>query len=320
MSNSRGEFFFMVVRLALLKLGWMMPGLFLLLSPGVAQASPPRPLAPMITHDTRLLVFSPHPDDESLGAAGLIQRVLEKGGRVQVVFMTNGDGFPDGVEKEDHISHPKAKDFRQYGAERRGEAVRATRRLGLSERDVIFLGFPDGGLASLRGTFLDGPRAFRSPFTHEDCPPASEVIIPRTDYTGQDLIGEVERVITCFKPNLVATTPPADKHPDHSATCFFVEQALSDLSRKHQSPNPQLLGFLIHFGPWPLAQEAGSSSRLNPPAGFPDKGAQWTSLALTPGEAATKRRALLQYHTQMLVMDPYLLSFARPNELFILEK
>jgi hypothetical protein len=33
----------------------------------------------------------------------------------------------------------------------------------------------------------------------------------------------------------------------------------------------------------------------------------------------TKRQALLEYQTQMLVMGRYLLSFARSNELFLLE-
>jgi LmbE family N-acetylglucosaminyl deacetylase len=320
MCNNRLKLLVMVARRALLRLCWIVPGVFLLLSPGVALAGAPLPLAPLITPDTRLMAFSPHPDDESLGTAGLIQRVLERGGRVQVVFMTNGGGFPEGVEKEDHISHPTAIDFRKYGAERRVEALRATRRLGLNRRDVIFLGFPDGGLTFLRCKFLAGPPAYRSPFTQQNCPPAPEIIIPRTDYTGQDLVREIERVITRFRPNLIATTPPQDEHPDHSATYYFVEQALSDLSRKHESPNPRVLGFLIHFGQWPLAPGAWTGSRLNPPAGFPDKGAQWTSLSLTPEEAMTKRGALLTYHTQMLVMGRYLLSFARANELFILEK
>ena len=29
--------------------------------------------------------------------------------------MTSGDGFPEGVEREDLISHPTAKDYRNYG-------------------------------------------------------------------------------------------------------------------------------------------------------------------------------------------------------------
>src|SRR5262249_9672320 len=47
---------------------------------------------------TRLLVLAPHPDDEALGAAGLIQRVVGAGGSVRVVLMTSGDAFPEGVE------------------------------------------------------------------------------------------------------------------------------------------------------------------------------------------------------------------------------
>lgn len=147
----------------------------------------------IILHDTRLLIFSPHPDDESLGAAGLIQRVLKEGGKVKVVFMTNGDGFPEGVEREDRISHPTAKDYRRYGNERLEEALKAVTTLGMKERDVIFLGFPDGGLSSLHKKFLVGPPAYKSPFTLESCPPASEIIIPHTDYTGHDLINELKR-------------------------------------------------------------------------------------------------------------------------------
>lgn len=39
----------------------------------------------------KLLVIAPHPDDEVLGAAGLIQKVKQSGGKVYVLFMTVGD-------------------------------------------------------------------------------------------------------------------------------------------------------------------------------------------------------------------------------------
>jgi len=265
------------------------------------------------------MIFSPHPDDESLGAAGLIQRVLQGGGRVKVVFMTSGEGFPEGVEQEDHISHPTAKDYRKYGYERRGEALMADTRLGLKEGEVTFLGFPDGGLSSLLLQYCAGPQAYRSHFTQENCPPALEIIIPHTIYTGADLTREIEREIADFRPDVVATTPGQDEHPDHSATYFFVKEALTQLRKKHPNLKPRVLTFLVHFGQWPIGQGAGTGSRLHPPEGFPDKGIQWVSLALTPEEVATKRQAILEYHTQMLVMGRYLLSFARSNELFILE-
>jgi hypothetical protein len=46
-----------------------------------------------VTRPIRLMVFAPHPDDETLAAGGLIQRVLARDGQVRVVFVTNGDGI-----------------------------------------------------------------------------------------------------------------------------------------------------------------------------------------------------------------------------------
>ena len=290
---------------------------FAILTPAVAQAEKVQAIEPLISHNTRLMVFSPHPDDESLGAGGLIQRVLAAGGKVKVVFMTNGDGFPEGVEKEHHIAIPTAKDYRKYGAERRLEVLKAITTLGLKESDAIFLGFPDGGLNYLRLEYRSHPKPYMSPFTREKRPPAFEIIVPRTDYCGRDLRKEVERVIADFRPNLVATTPREDQHPDHSATYYFVKKALEHWIDKHPNqPKPSLLTFLIHFGQWPIAQGAGTGSSLDPPEGFPDK-KDWISFQLKPEEVRTKGKAILEYRTQMLIMGRFLLSFARSNELWM---
>src|SRR5215467_9782802 len=47
---------------------------------------------PTIDASTSLLVVSPHPDDETLCCAGVIQRVLRAGGRVSIIWVTSGDG------------------------------------------------------------------------------------------------------------------------------------------------------------------------------------------------------------------------------------
>ncbi len=302
-----------------IKVFWTAIVILVIIGSPHAQAEEPRALEPLISPGTRLLIFSPHPDDESLGAAGLIQRVLRGSGKVRVVFITNGGGFPQGVEKEEHVSHPVAQDYRKYADERRGEALMAASRLGLREGDVAFLGFPDRGLSSLLLHYCTGRQAYRSPFTQQNCPPPFEVITPHTIYTGSDLTKEIEGEIIDFRPDLVATTPGQDEHPDHSATYFFVKRALARLSQKHPHLKPRVLTFLIHFGQWPIGQGAGTGSRLLPPEGFPDKAIQWASLTLTPEEVATKRQAILEHHTQMSIMGRFLSSFARSNELFILE-
>jgi LmbE family N-acetylglucosaminyl deacetylase len=292
--------------------------LALMVSP-CTQAREPQALEPLLSPKTRLMVFSPHPDDETLGAGGLIQRVLSVGGKVKVAFMTNGDGFPEGVEKENRIAHPTAKDYRKYGEERREEALRALATLGVKEQDVIFLGFPDGGLCYLLWKFRSDPQAYTSPYTMENHPPASEVIIPQTDYNGLDLRREIAKVLADFRPNLLALTPPEDEHPDHCATYYFVKKALIDLHKQSPITKPKVLTFLIHYGQWPVGQGSGTGSHLNPPEGLPDNETKWISFPLQPKETEVKRKALLHYHTQMLVMGRYLMSFARANELFFIE-
>ncbi len=290
---------------------------FVLLLSTRAEAHHPQAIEPLISGETRLMVLSPHPDDECLGAGGLIQRVLAAGGKVKVVFATNGDGFPEGVEMEDHIARPTANDYRKYGDERRGEALKALATLGMKEHDVVFLGFPDGGLCYLLWQYRADPQAYTSPFTRENHPPSFEIIVPHTDYNGHDMRAEIEKLLADFRPTLLATTPPEDQHPDHCATYYFLREALAEAGVKDPSIQPTVLTFLIHYGQWPVGQGSGTGSHLNAPEGFPDKETRWLSLSLQPGEIETKRRAILKYHTQMLVMGRFLLSFARANELFV---
>src|SRR5437879_3710854 len=60
------------------------------LTPGGSAPANPEALPP-IDAGTSLLVVAPHPDDETLCCAGVIQRVLRSGGRASVVWMTSGD-------------------------------------------------------------------------------------------------------------------------------------------------------------------------------------------------------------------------------------
>lgn len=273
----------------------------------------PHGRAPFLTPSTRLVVFSPHPDDETLGAGGLIQRVLSLAGRVTVVFLTNGDGFPDGVRVAQQVSVPTAQDYQDYGRQRQREAAHALASLGVKERDIRFLGFPDGGLCAILSRHQHDSSPYRSPFTLADRPPEAERLLADTKYSRESLQRELRQVLTEFVPTVVVLPDPRDEHPDHCATYFFVTAAIAELAGSG-TQHPRLLTFLVHWGQWPLDAEA--AARLVPPRGFP--ASRWIALPLSAAEVETKRRALLQYHTQLLVMDHYLLSFARAEELFFL--
>jgi len=143
----------------------------------VKPPSPPPPLLE-IPEATRLLVIAPHPDDDVLGAGGLMQRVKATGGTVRVVYLTDGDGYPEGVQVEDHVRAPTAKDYRGYGRQRRREARAALAALGFgpSQYSYTFLSFPDGGLCKLTRTYWSERRAaYRSPYTRLDRPPKAEI-------------------------------------------------------------------------------------------------------------------------------------------------
>jgi LmbE family N-acetylglucosaminyl deacetylase len=275
-------------------------------------------LATHLSPTTRLLVVSPHPDDETLGAGGLMQRVLHAGGAVKVVFMTSGDGFPEGVALARHTQHPQAQDYRAYGQLRQEEARRALTTLGVRAQDVLFLGFPDSGLCPLRMTYqADNGRNYQSPFTLEDRPLTTNVVLPDLEYNGADLKKSLTWVLSHFRPTLVVTVHPRDEHPDHCSTSAFVREVVQTLYKHAATARPSLLTFLVHYGKWPMVGQHGTTLHL--PQDFPAAERTWLPLALSPEEMQTKRRALLQYHSQMLVMGQYLLSFVRTNELFAVE-
>jgi LmbE family N-acetylglucosaminyl deacetylase len=265
--------------------------------------------------DTRLLVVAPHPDDEVLGAGGLMQRVHTAGGVIRVVYLTDGDGYPEGVRAEDHGKTPTPKDYRGYGKHRQTEAQRALEALHLNDRCATnFLSFPDAGLCKLtRAYWSEKRRAYRSPYTRRDRPPVGETIVPATEYRGEDLSQELARIIGDFRPTLILVPRQEDQHADHCAAWFFLMDALGDVKRVQADYAPDVVNYIIHFNSWP-PEDGGP--RLPPPRGLRGGASGWISFPLTPDEQRSKRAALKQYRSQMHMMKEFLESFARGNEVF----
>ncbi|WIX76502.1 bifunctional PIG-L family deacetylase/class I SAM-dependent methyltransferase [Amycolatopsis carbonis] len=86
----------------------------------------------------RALVVAAHPDDETLGASGLVQHLHAAGTEVTLVVATDGEAaFPDA----------DADERAQLGRTRREELVRSLEAQGLSGAELVWLGLPDSGLA-----------------------------------------------------------------------------------------------------------------------------------------------------------------------------
>jgi LmbE family N-acetylglucosaminyl deacetylase len=271
----------------------------------------------------RLMVFAPHPDDETLAAGGLTQRVLTTGGQVRVVFVTNGDGYVDGVRREVRRVRTSTTDFIQYGERRHEEALRALAHLGLATTDGVFLGFPDDGIDDLWAGHWSTRKPYTSPYTRFDRPAYKESLSQQVEYAGTDLENEITRTLRDFRPDWVLMPDPRDRHPDHCTTGVFVLDALRQLrvDSGTQFGHTRALTYLVHYPDYPASptwvrEIAGAGVGGSSTAGRALSAARWLSLPLVPSELARKREALGEYQSQVLVMQPFLKQFLVSSELF----
>ncbi|MFL6451636.1 MAG: PIG-L deacetylase family protein [Bryobacteraceae bacterium] len=80
------------------------------------------------------LIVAPHPDDETLGAGGLIAAQTSRGVAVSVAAVTDGEkAYPD---------------MPGLPAQREGEQTNALRRLSVARERIARLRLPDGNVAS----------------------------------------------------------------------------------------------------------------------------------------------------------------------------
>jgi LmbE family N-acetylglucosaminyl deacetylase len=272
----------------------------------------PRTSSLRVPAGARVLVFSPHPDDETLAVGGLIHRLTKEGVPVRVVFITNGDGYPHAVMDETGKPHPTRADYVAFGALRQREAIAALRRLGLGGSHVRFLGFPDGGLAELWRSHWSRP--YVSPYTGRQSPPYRDTLDPRAEYEGRDLTAVMVKLLGDFRPTLVIMPHPNDTHPDHASASWFVTEAVDRVQAEgRMSRDVRLLTYLVHYPSWPKLVGPAEDRRLVPIAGL--AGTVWSEADLTPEELAAKRAALAEYRSQLDVMRGFLKSFAGENEL-----
>jgi LmbE family N-acetylglucosaminyl deacetylase len=295
-------------------------------SAAVTKSTPPAPFIKKeldVPVRLRLLVFAPHPDDEALATSGLIQRVLERGGQVRIVFITNGDGFPDGVRRDVGRYNTSSSDFIEYGKQRHGEAVIAMERLGLDPDSGIFLGFPDDGIDDLWTGHWSKHKPFTSPHTRLNSPSYSASLSNWVKYAGSDLQEEIIRTMCEFMPDWVILPDPRDTHPDHCTTGVFVLNALRKLREDGETTfvQAQVFTYLVHYPGYPVSkgwvkdiETAGIGGSYSARKALSKT--RWTSLSLTADEQDKKRQAISAHVSQIEAMCGFLKQFVLSYELF----
>ncbi|PYE54555.1 PIG-L deacetylase family protein [Deinococcus yavapaiensis] len=255
----------------------------------------------------RVLVVSPHPDDESLCCAGAIQQAQDAGATVFIVWMTNGDGFEFDAILLNRTRRPRVADLQNLGRRRMVEARGAAEVLGVPQSRLYFLGYPDGGTLHM---FLENyATPYRSRYTGAARVPYGGTLSPGAAYTGANVERDFETVLNRVKPDIVLAPSPQDQHPDHRAASYFVTRALA-----RRGATNKLRFWIIHGGlEWPLPKGYHPALPLTiPPRGV---NLSWQRRSLTEAQEAVKLRAIRTHATQMLILGRFMEAFVRQNEL-----
>lgn len=267
----------------------------------------------IINPDDRVLVFAPHPDDEAIGAGGIIQRALAAGAKVRVVCYTSGDNNEISFIVYEKRLTFKKMEFIHMGEVRIQETLKAMEFLGLKQNDVVFLGYPDFGTMEILTKHWGKTRPFRSYLARSTCVPYQQALSYGAPYVGESILKDIKSVIFDFKPDKIFVSHPGDDNRDHRALYIFLQVALWDMEGAIK--RPEIFPYIVHAGDWPKHRGYHPELKQEPASDF--KGCFWQELLLTDNELKKKHDCINFYQSQIKFDPPYLFTFARKNELFM---
>ena len=288
----------------------------------LAQSQPTHNLD--IGQGERLLVLAPHPDDETLSAAGVIQQVFQRGGMVRTVVVTAGDAYVGAIVAATGKENPARQDYLNYGEQRLEESRKAARLLGKNFIHLDLLGYSDGSIYDMLVSHWRHTHPDRSDYTGFNHVPYRQAEDRGAAQDGQDFRNELLAILRDFKPTIIVFPDVMENDSDHAGLGMFALLTVNDWLESSAPPHhdPRLLAYLIHWQHgWPPGSLADkpmdlSDQPLYLPDDLPLRGHTRSSLNLTRKETETKQQALALYKTQQKAMPAFLEAFVHTNECF----
>jgi LmbE family N-acetylglucosaminyl deacetylase len=270
------------------------------------------PVEPKLNKDDRILVFAPHPDDETIACGGVIQQARAMGLPVRIVWLTNGDNNElSFILYRKHLTFmPSA--IRAMGEVRHKEGVAAAKTLGVDEKDLAFLGYPDFETLTIWYRHWGSRPPLESMLTKVTKVPYADGFRPGAPYKGEDILADIEANLRAFQPTKVFVSHPSDHNVDHQSLYLFVRVALWNLQKEMQ---PDVYPYLVHFAKWPVPLGYKPEASLTPPSELASP-VKWGIVPLTPEDVQVKYDAIHRHKSQYDASPAYLASFMRSNELF----
>lgn len=227
-----------------------------------------RALLPLhLSNRTRLLIFAPHPDDELVGTGALLLAAQRGRAHTAVVVLSDGNG-PSATRMLHQWSTSAS-----LGKKRIHESASGLARLKVAARQY-FLHLDDGKI-------LDR-------------------YVRERQWTGS-IEAQLSPIVRRERPTMMVFPTPSDSHLDHRATALLGLVLSALLSHP-----PQRLGYLVHYGFWPLVPMV----EMRPPSNL-DHAYRWLSVSLHPSETQRLRTALAAHRSQLAVAALYLYRFAQ---------
>ncbi len=262
----------------------------------------------------RVLILAPHPDDEAIACAGVIQEALKAKAKVKVAYLTNGDHNELSFIVYEKRITLRQQEFVHMGLLRQKESIKAMEFLGLSKDNLVFLGYPDYGTFEIFCNYWRTAKPFRDRLTRISSVPYKDNPSYGAPYYGESILDDLTSQILNYKPDKIFVSHPADVNVDHKSLYLFLQVALSDLEDKILKP--KVYPYLVHCVGWPKPRHYHPELVLYPPQKFIGSQLDWSRFNLSFEELEKKYQSILFYKSQTQSAAFYLLSFARENELF----
>lgn len=244
------------------------------------------------------MIIAPHEDDEVLGFAGIIQQIVARGDTVKVVLLTNGDYFGE-----------------YLGPIRIKESIDALSHLGVSQKDVIVMGYGDLLLETFFSTKetkkVQTAKSGRSETSANPDIGSYEYHYLNTgkhaQYTSVNFKSDLLDIIRTYRPAELYTTHDQEWHPDHKAAYYLADEAIRSLMKKYDY-HPVLNQTVIHGEEltWPERLKTNPDGTYVPeeftnpfPSGKkPFAWDQVTKVKLTGEQIKNKYEAIKEFVTQ----------------------
>ena len=265
------------------------------------------PPAPALRAGDRLLVVAPHPDDESLCCAGIIQQASAAGAEVFIVWLTSGDAFEFDAALTERTLEPRGAGLERLGERRIGEARAAAQALAVPDDHLYFLGYPDGGLQRLFLDYYSQP--YTSSYTGLSAVSYAAALSPGAAFTGENLLRDLQTVVTRVAPTAILAPSPDDRHPDHRTAGNLTLRILGETQGVATAR-----WWIVHGAlEWPLPKGLHTRLPLYPPPR--GRGLPWQRVDLTAEQETIKLAALRAHGSQMAFEPRFMEAFVRRNEL-----